>query len=151
MIKVDGHVTFIDTIQPVPLPKEKEKVEDTKKLYITGFGQTFTDPNTSDQETTLNFELRGLTTKFSAMENCGENAQKYSKYEDLAFCYKAFKDVWSKGTCPGDSGGGVVAHRENSSLVIFGVHSRAFACGSPMVAIKVTKFADWIREIIALC
>jgi len=117
-----------------------------EKLYVSGFGRTRTDSDTSKK-------LRTTTVKIISRRRCAVTIHNLTL--DNRIC------ALSPGNdaCTGDSGSVLYGYRPSGSgirgngFVIYGIVSFGIQCAHPTlpgIYVRVSRYADWISGVLAV-
>ncbi|XP_070497333.1 venom protease-like [Chironomus tepperi] len=116
-----------------------------KDFIVTGFGSISTD-----RKILSDWLLKGKISEYPH-DKCKSDYQissiKTLQIIDSQLCALSDKGV---DTCKGDSGGPVF-YEKNNICYLYGITANGLGCGAPeipSVYTKVTKYLDWIEEVM---
>ncbi|XP_061515765.1 transmembrane protease serine 9 [Anopheles gambiae] len=146
LIKLEQRITLNETVAPACLWSEEELRFDVLEAAVwgaTGFGQ-------SQTPTLLKVSLKPVERdRCDQFYRVGDRGLREG-LQDYQLCAGDVK----MDTCPGDSGGPLqvkLLHNAKVTPFVVAVTSFGSACGqsTPGVYTKVSKYAPWIRSVIA--
>ncbi|XP_013784296.1 serine proteinase stubble-like, partial [Limulus polyphemus] len=137
-------VTFQRNILPICIPSGNKNYVG-QNATITGWGRLYEDGPLPDI-------LQNVDVSVITNRDCMDMYRKAGYIEDIP-------DIFicaglSKGgldSCEGDSGGPMVIQEENGRWILAGIISWGIGCAlpnQPGVYTRITKFSDWINQII---
>ncbi|KAJ8718947.1 hypothetical protein PYW07_016503 [Mythimna separata] len=141
VLKLNKPVRVTDTVKPVCLPKNDDKVYTGVKAIAAGWGTVAEGKNHSCY-------LQEVELPILSNEACRNAKYTPNMIGDGMLC-AGYPDKGNKDTCQGDSGGPLSAERSDKRHEQLGVVSWGIGCGRPGypgVYTRVTKYLDWIRN-----
>lgn len=148
LVKIRGKIKFTNYVQPICLPEQDERFSTYKEYKLACYAAGWGDTN--DFFTPL-YTLQEIRQEIVPYKRCkgqwGTNivTNKMAVTRNMICFGRA-----GKGTCVGDSGGPLMCKRPDEDWKLAGVTSWGdMACNyNPSVFTKVSKFVNWIRDII---
>ncbi|XP_048396068.1 enteropeptidase [Stegostoma tigrinum] len=133
-------VTYTGFVQPVCLPDRNQHFLTGMRCYIAGWGalsENGPPPNV----------LQDAVVPLISNQECQDQLPQYNITGSMV-C--AGYEKGGVDTCKGDSGGPLVC-KQDSQWCLAGITSFGHGCGLPRSAgvyVRVTKFVEWMQEII---
>ncbi|XP_076330439.1 proclotting enzyme-like [Tachypleus tridentatus] len=143
ILKLDGMVTFTDTIHPICLPYTTLRNEDLTRrdAFTAGWGRTIAD---SDSQSEV---LRQVKLPIWKQKHCVEAYNDNETYITKTNMCAGYGDG-DKNACVGDSGGPLMMVGSDKKFYLVGIVSfgnhPCDAPGYPSVYTRVTSFLNWI-------
>ncbi|XP_027741824.1 enteropeptidase [Empidonax traillii] len=140
LMHLQHKVQYTDYIQPICLPEKNQQFLPGINCSIAGWGNIDNEGPTSDV-------LKEAEVPLISNEKCQQRMPEYSITENM-LC--AGYDMGGIDSCQGDSGG-PLTFEDRDKWFLVGVTSFGYKCALPErpgVYVRVTKFVDWIKNII---
>ncbi|XP_060688816.1 enteropeptidase [Hemiscyllium ocellatum] len=140
LIHLVSAVTFTAFVQPMCLPDRNQQFLPGMSCYIAGWGDLSENGPPSSV-------LQDAVIPLVSNQKCQEELPQYNITGNMVCAGYGEGGV---DTCQGDSGGPLIC-KQDSQWYLVGVTSFGHGCGLPHSAgvyARVTKFVDWIEEII---
>ncbi|XP_025190361.1 serine proteinase stubble-like [Melanaphis sacchari] len=144
LLQFDKPVKFQPNILPVCIPEDDLNFVGFS-AHVTGWGTLYYGGNSPSI-------LQGVAVPVisnSACEKMFRAAGYIKQIPDTFIC--AGTESGGVDACKGDSGGPLVVQRPDKRWVVVGIVSWGMRCGepnSPGVYMRISKFKDWINQII---
>ncbi|NXO99434.1 ENTK Enteropeptidase, partial [Certhia brachydactyla] len=140
LMHLQHKVQYTDYIQPICLPEKNQQFLPGINCSIAGWGDITNEGPTSNI-------LQEAEVPLLSNEKCQQWMPKYNITENM-LC--AGYDMGGIDSCQGDSGG-PLTFKDGDKWFLVGVISFGEGCALPQrpgVYVRVTKFVDWIKNII---
>jgi len=146
LIKLDADVTLNEFVRPVCVPKGTDRLQGGDKVATIGWGVT--DPNNPQDEPKL---LQQVVLDVIDQQTCKDDWEPNGGELDETMVCAGNQTFGGVSSCFGDSGGALIAKRDNA-WVHYGIVSwGARQCGAPKlpgVYGYVPLFIDWVHSVI---
>ena len=145
-IALDEALTFNGTIKPINLPLNDTEDEGFGTLSVKW--PMFAGVGSHTIEGGLAYALYKIAMPKTEIGHCEELFDSFE--EKSMFCCGI---IWAtdkgSGTCEGESGGALVAKRDDGSSFLMGVHSRGHGCfHESEVFMRISFYKDWIKSLM---
>jgi len=143
LVKLDQDVKVDDFVRPVCLPKDTDRLQDGDKVVTIGWGQT--DEGSEAQL------LQQVVLSVVDEQTCKEDWESEGGQIDETMLCAGNQTFGGTGSCFGDSGGALMARRDDKWVLDGIVSWGPMQCGQPKHPIiygYVPVLIDWAMKIM---
>jgi len=143
LVKLDTDVAFNEFVRPACLPKSTDRLQGGDAVVTIGWGQT-----DAGEEAEL---LQQVVLSVIDQKTCKEDWEADGQQIDETMLCAGNQTFGTVGSCFGDSGGALMAKREDKWVLDGIVSWGPMQCGQPQRPILygyVPMFMDWVEKIM---
>jgi len=143
LVKLGQDVTLNEFVRPVCLPKDTDRLQGGDKVVTIGWGQTFSGSEAQ--------KLQQVVLSVIDADTCKQDWESEGGQIDETMLCAGNQTFGGVGSCFGDSGGALMAHRDNKWVLDGIVSWGPMQCGQPKHPIiygYVPTLIDWVHKIM---